>query len=114
MQYKFKFGLFGKKVQMFSERQMGVVVEKESDVVCVYGTDKDYHILCAVPLCHPKFLKGAEYTVEFDEKGCARICVGDLKIVIDYAKKKCANNKSLKCYGSDAWGQDVQTEWSEG
>ena len=106
MQYKFKFGLLGKKVQMFSERQMGVVVEKEPDVVCVYGTDEDYHILCAVPLCHPKFLKGAEYTVEFDEKDCARICVGDFV--------KFRRIKSLKCYGSDAWGQDVQTEWLEG
>ena len=30
-----------------------------------------------------------------------------------FGKKKCANNKALKCYGSDAWGQDVQAEWSE-
>lgn len=92
---------------------MGIVVEKESDVVCVYGTDEKYRILCAVPLCHPKFLKGAEYVIEFYENECAKVCVGELQIVIDFAKKKCANNKDLKCYGSDDWGQDVQTEWSE-
>ena len=113
MRYTFEFKLFGKKVQMFSERQMGIVVEKEPDVVCVYGTDADHHILCAVPLCHPKFLKGAEYIIEFNEQDRARICVGELQIVIDFAEKKCANNKALKCYGSDAWGQDVQVEWSE-
>ncbi len=99
---------------MFSERQMGVVVERESDVVCVYGTDENHvRILCAVPLCHPKFLKGAEYIIEFDEKDCAKVCVGELQIVIDYSRKKCTNNKSLKCYGSDDWGEDVQIEWGE-
>lgn len=113
MRYTFQFKLFGKKVQMFSERQMGIVVEKEPDVVCVYGTDEKYHILCAVPLCHPKLLKGAEYVIEFNENECAKVCVGELQIVIDFAKKKCANNKALKCYGSDDWGQDVQIEWSE-
>lgn len=113
MRHTFKFGLFGKKVQMFCERQMGIVVEKESQVVCVYGTDENYNILCAVPLCHAKFLKGAEYVVEFDENSCAKVCVGDLKIIVDFSKRKCANNKSLKCYGSDPWGQDVQIEWDE-
>ena len=57
MRYTFQFKLFGKKVQMFSEGKMGIVVEKEPDVVCVYGTDENFHILCAVPLCHPKFSK---------------------------------------------------------
>lgn len=113
MRYTFKYSLFGKNVQMFCEQQMGIVVEKEPQVVCVYGTDENYNILCAVPLCHPKFLKGEEYIIEFGENNCAQVCVGELQIVIDYSKKKCANNKSLKCYGSDAWGQDVQIEWSE-
>ena len=113
MRYTFKFTLFGKKVQMFCEGQMGIVIEKESQVVCVYCTNESYDILCAVPLCHPKFLKGAEYVVEFYENNRAKVCVGDLNIVIDFSKKKCANNKSLKCYGSDAWGQDVQMEWTE-
>ena len=113
MTYTFKFTFFGKKVQMFSKGQMGVVVEKEPDVICVYGTDENHHILCAVPLCHPKFLKGFEYVIEFEENNCAKVCVGELQIVIDYVKKKCANNKAIRCYGSDDWGQDVQIEWSE-
>lgn len=113
MRYAFKFTLFTKNPQMFRERNMGVVIEKERDVVCVYGTDNHFHILCAVPLCHPKHLKGAEYTVEFCENECARISVGDLQIIIDYSKKKCANNKSIRCYGSDDWGEDVQIAWSE-
>ena len=111
--HTFRYSLFGKKVKMFRERQMGIVVEKEPDAVCVYGMDENYRILCAVPLCHPKFLKGAEYVIEFDEEDCARVCVGELQIVIDYSRKKCMNNKTLKCYGSDAWGQDVQIAWSE-
>ena len=113
MRYTFKFKIFGKKVQMFRERQMGVVVEKEHDVVCVYGTDENCHILCAVPLCHPKFLKGVEYIVDFAENDIAKVYVGDLQIAIDFANKKCANNKSIKCYGSDDWGQNVQIEWSD-
>ena len=114
MKYTFKFKLFGSKVQMFSEGQMGIVVEKEPDVVCVYGTDETHQgILCAVPLCHPKFLKGAEYTVEFCENEKAKVSVGDLKIVIDYMAKKCANNKSFRCFGSESWGQDIQIDWSE-
>ena len=113
MRYTFQFKLFGKKVQMFSEGKMGIVVEKEPHVVCVYGTDENLHILCAVPLCHPKFLKGAEYVIEFEENNRAKVSVGELQIVIDYSNKKCANNKALKCYGSDDWGRDVQIEWSE-
>lgn len=114
MRYSFQFKLFGKKVQMFEERKMGVVIEKEPQVVCVYGTDETHQkILCAIPLCHPKFLKGAEYTVEFFERDFAKISVGDLKIVIDFENKKCAVNKEIPCYGSDLWGQDVQIEWTE-
>lgn len=113
MKYTFQFKLFGKKVRMFNEGQMGIVIEKEPDVVCVYGTDENYHILCAVPLCHPKFLKGAEYVIEFEENARAKVSVGQLQIVIDFAMKKCANNKALRCYGWDAWGQDVQLPWGE-
>ncbi len=113
MRYSFRFGLFGKNVRMFSEGKRGIVVEKERQVVCVYGTDENYNILCAVPLCHPKYLKGEEYTVEFDGNDRAKVCVGELRILIDYDEKKCSNNKSLLCYGSDDWGQDVGVEWNE-
>lgn len=35
MRYTFQFKLFGKKVQMLSEWEMGIVVEKEPDIACV-------------------------------------------------------------------------------
>ena len=113
MRYTFQFKLFGGKVKKFNEGRMGIVIEKEPDVVCVYGTDENYHILCALPLCHPKFLKGAEYVIEFEGNDRAKVSVGELQIVVDYSKKKCANNKAIKCYGSNDWGQDVQIDWSE-
>ena len=98
---------------MFNEGNIGVVVEKEPQVVCVYGTDTNYNILCAIPLCHPKLLKGLEYTVEFCSDECAKIAVGDIKIIIDFTNKKCSNNKGVQNYGSDAWGQDVTAAWDE-
>ncbi len=114
MRHTFKFKLFGSKVHMFSEAQMGIVIEKDPQVICVYGTDEAHmDILCAIPLCPPKFLKDAEYIIDFCENERAKVSVGNLQIIIDFCKKKCANNKSLKCFGSDSWGEDVQLEWSE-
>lgn len=114
MKYSFKFKFLGSKVQMFNYNKMGVVVEKEPQVVCVYGTDdKNQTILCAIPLCHPKILKGAEYIIDFGEDKRTKITVGDLQIVIDFENKKCATNKGIKCFGSDKWGQDVQVAWNE-
>ena len=114
MKYSFKFKFFGSKTQMFSEKDMGIVIEKEPQVVCVYGTDSMHqNILCAIPLCPPKFLNGAEYVVEFCENDLAKISVSDIQVVIDFKERKCKNNKNLKCYGSDSWGQDVQVECCE-
>lgn len=62
-------------------------VEKEPHVVCVYGTDENHNILCAIPLCHPKYLKGIEYVVEFEENERAKVCVGELQIVIVLPRK---------------------------
>ena len=111
MRYTCQFTVFGKKVHMFREGNMGIVIEKEPHVVCVYGTDENFHILCAIPLCHPKFLRGAVYTIEFDEKGFAKVSVGQIAIMVDFVNKQCANNKGIKCYGSDDWGRDIQIEW---
>ena len=113
MKYSFKFKLFGSKVQMYNEGEMGIVIEKEPQVVCIYGTDnKHQNILCAIPLCSPKLLKGAEYTVEFCENNISKISVSDIQVVIDFENKKCANNKNIKCYGSNSWGQNVQIQWN--
>ena len=109
-----KFKWFGKKVHMLSEGQMGIVIEKESQVICVYGTDGAHqNIFCAIPLCPPKYLRGAEYVVDFRENQSVSISVRDVQIVIDFANHKCATNKELRCFGSDSWGQDVQTAWDE-
>ena len=54
-----------KEVQIIpAKRDVEAETEKKKLRVCAYcrvSTDANYHILCAVPLCHPKFLKGAEY-----------------------------------------------------
>jgi len=114
MKYSFKFKLFGQKVQMFSENGMGIVVEKEPDVVCVYGTGENHKpILCAIPLCSPKLLRGMEYTVEFSVNSIATVSVAGIKIRIDFENKKCSNNKGLAVYGSEAWGKDVSEKWIE-
>lgn len=110
--YRFTFKLFGKKVQMIESGNMGVVVEKESDVICVYGTDAGHStIFCAIPICHPKYLKGQEFVVAFPADGIATVCVGDIRVVIDFAGKKCSNNKGLRDYGSDTWGEGVSAPW---
>ncbi len=110
--YEFKFSLFGKKVQMFHEGKMGIVIEKESHVICVYGTDNaNSNILCAIPLCHPKFLKGLTYKVAFQDDNTAIVSVGDFMIYINFESQKCSNNKGLKNFGSDIWGQDVSVDW---
>ncbi|MGM9631555.1 MAG: hypothetical protein ACI3XL_00480 [Eubacteriales bacterium] len=112
--YEFKFSLFGKKVQMFHEGGMGIVIEKESQVVCVYGTDSaNSNILCAIPLCHPKFLKGLTYKVAFQDDNTAVVSVGDIMIYIDFESRKCSNNKGVKNFGSDKWGEDISVDWDD-
>ena len=114
MKYSFKFKRFGSKVQMYSENEMGVVIEKERHVVCVYGTDCTHkNILCSIPLCHPRYLKNAEYVVDFRPTGIVKINVLDIQIVIDFKEHKCKNSLNLPCHGSSTWGQDVQVKWSK-
>jgi len=110
--HEFKFTLFGGSVKMFHEGEMGIVVEKERDVVCVYGTDSSHNqILCAIPLCSPKALKGMVYRITFLDDHRALVTVGDTKLYFDYGAQKCANNRGLQCYGSEVWGNDVSMPW---
>lgn len=111
-EFKFQFPFLGKKVQMFHSMSMGIVVEKEPQVVCLYATDAENNkIFCALPLCHPKHLKGMTYQVTFYDNSTATVSVGDLWCYIDFNAKKIANNKGLQSYGSDEWGQDVAIVW---
>ena len=88
--------------------------EKEADVVCVYGTNNtNTKILCAVPLCHPKYLRGERYTVNFTKDGRAKISVKDIKIIIDFKNQTCSNNSEIHCYGSETWGNNIEVGYFE-
>ena len=111
--YSFTFSFFAKKVQMFHWNNMGIVVEKERHVICIYGTDNtNSKILCAIPLCHPKHLKGEVFRISFFEDETAVVKVADVVAFIDFASKKCSSNKGIQNYGSDAWGHNVSCEWT--
>ena len=113
-EFQFQFSLFGKKVQMFHSGNMGIVVEKEPQVVCVYATDAENNkIYCALPLCHPKYLKGMSYQITFYDNGTATVSAGEVWCYIDFNAKKCSNNKGLQSYGSEEWGQDVAMVWQD-
>ena len=91
---------------------MGLVVEKEPDVICIYGTDSaNSSIFCAIPLCHPRFLKGETFHLSFFEDQTALVHVKDVQVFLDYSAKKCSNSKGIRNYGSDAWGEDVSLPW---
>jgi hypothetical protein len=110
MKYTFKFEQSEKNVQMFSEKYMGIVIEKEPQTVCVYATDDMFsNIFCATPIGSPEDLRDEEYAVEFCENDIARIFVADIQIVMDFSHGKCANNKGFKSYGFH--GNEVQVEW---
>ena len=111
--HSFTFSLFAKKVQMFHWNNMGIVIEKEPDVICIYGTDAtNSKILCAIPLCHPKYLKGEIFHISFFENETATVKVADVAAFIDFASKKCSNNWGVHNYGSDEWGEDVGRDWN--
>ena len=98
---------------MFHWNDMGIVIEKEPDVICIYGTDHtNSKILCAIPLCHSKYLKGETFHISFYEDGTATVEVADVKAFFDFASKKCANNKGVQIYGSDIWGHDITCDWN--
>lgn len=110
--FECQFTLLGKKVQMFHAGDMGIVIEKEPDVVCVYATDAvNSHILCAVPLGSPKALKGTTYRIAFFGDGVATVSVGSGILYFDFGAKKFAGNLPFHAFGSEDWGQDVSMPW---
>lgn len=110
--HTFRFTLFGGNVKMFREGDMGIVIEKEPQAVCVYGTDSAHkNILCAIPLGSPKPFKGLTYTVDFRNDRTALVSVGNVTVCIDFASHTCANNAGLDSYGSEAWGREVSRPW---
>ena len=113
LEHTFRLSLFAKKVQKFSKADMGLVIEKEPHVICVYGTNADHHgILCAIPLCPTKQLKGMDFKVCFHDSHIATVEVESFRVVIDFKHKTCSNNHGLVNYGSDSWGQNITAEWN--
>ncbi len=55
--------------------------------------------------------KGLTYKVAFQDDNTAIVSVGDFMIYINFESQKCSNNKGLKNFGSDIWGQDVSVDW---
>ncbi len=109
-----KLGLFP-KAYFFNMENKWLVIEKESQVVCIYATGENNNpILAAIPMCHPKYLKKKMFEIKTTEKNknVVLISVADIKIVIDYEKEYCSINNSAKIYGSDSWGQDCSVQWS--
>lgn len=111
-EYIFKFTIFGKKVQLFQEGDMGIVIEKARDVVCIYGTSGDNRtVYCATPLGSPRLLSGIPYTVTFYDNQVATVQVGRLHWAVDFGKQKCCNDQGLQNYGSEEWGEQVTMPW---
>ena len=108
-----KLGLF-KKAYMFETEHHGIVIENEGDVVCVYGTDYNHqNIYCAIPLCHPKYLRRNLFVIR-ESKDKVFVDCTLFKIMIDFKTKKCAcNDERIKLYGSDHWGEDVSVAWND-
>ena len=106
--YSFTFSLFSKKERMFHWDNMGIIVVKWRNTICIYGTDAtNDNILCAIPLCDSKYLKGETFHISFFENETATVKVADVATFIDFASKKCSNNKGVQNYGSEAWGEDI-------
>ena len=109
---EFKLG-FWKKAFMFEVANHGLVIENEGKVVCVYGTDRKHEtILCAIPLCHPKYIKKNNIKI-FQELNLVLVDLGVCKVAIDFDNQKCSCNLAeIKAYGSETWGEDVFVPWT--
>lgn len=109
---EFQLG-FWKKAFMFEVADHGLVIENEGKVVCVYGTDRKHEtIFCAIPLCHPKYIRKHSIKI-YQEQNRILVDLGVCKVVIDYGNQKCSCDLAkINVYGSDAWGKDVFVPWT--
>ncbi len=110
----FRFSCFGPKRYMFGHGSMGVVIEKRRSAVCVYGTAADFSVIrCAFPVGKYSLLKSMPYTVRFWDDQIAGVSIGDkIKIWIDYASKRMANNFDFTMYGHGENGETCALPWS--
>ena len=108
-----KIGLF-KKAYMFETDRVGIVIENDGHVVCIYGTDKNHsNIYCAIPLCPPKYVRKDPFSIK--EKGNVILIQCQLfKVMIDFEAKKCScTDPKIALDGSDEWGKDVSVAWDD-
>lgn len=108
-----KIGFF-KKAYLYETDNYGMVIENEGDVVCIYGTDINHKkIYCAIPLCHPKYLRKHPFTIDKNNQRIFISC--DLfKAIIDFELRKCACTVAqTTIFGSEEWGNDVSMSWDE-
>ncbi len=113
--YSFKLKLFT-KTYMFEFGEFGFVLEKEPQVVCLYVTNKAHtEIYAAMPLCRPGDLK--KDTLTFLPIGNSSVSFAiepaGFRFFVDFKRKQCTNNRDMKIFGSEQWGQDVQVKWNE-
>ncbi len=110
----FKLKNFGKDTILLDCKDMGIVVEKQRLMICAYVTNSDHsEVYAAMPLSTPCKMRGLEFKVVFHTDTFATIQVADLRIIIDYERKKCSNSKDLNIYGSEFWGEIVDLRWNK-
>lgn len=113
--YSFKLKPFT-KTYMLEFFEFGFVLEKESQAVCLYVTNKSHtEIYAAMPLCPPQDLK--KVTLEFLPIGSTRCSFSIPQIgfnfYVDFEKKCCTNNRNLRIFGSEQWGESPQVKWED-
>ena len=95
------------------------IFEVERENTTVSCPDKEYHTASLFNCYENKSELNGLYTIDdmdllnWNNRTLVMVDVFYHSSIIDFTKKKCANNKSIKCYGSDSWGEDVQFEWND-
>ncbi len=109
---KVKFGLF-KNTFLFECMDHGVVLERDGKAVCIYATDAAHsNIYCALPLGPEKAFKNQAFFVAAPDSRYMLLGVKNVLVVVDFVNKTCATNvPQLRIFGSDAWGQECQSQW---
>lgn len=107
----FKISLF-QKTRIFTYGDCSILVENEGDMVRLYGSNGLIsQLYCVIPLCHPKYLRKGTFYVAFTDDERALLSIGEFKLVVDFARRKCANNGTLVACGSELWGEDCSAPW---
>lgn len=67
---------------------------------------------CIIPLGYAGDLKGVEYEVKVQSKTRMLFSLKNIRFVIDFGAKRAATNLiGLRIYGSERWGEYIQSPW---